>query len=181
MRHKEKWAFKAWVLKESYKTSVCRRSEVRRRPIDMCNTMSTIAILQPKPQTQVDIDDVRDHMQATLAVYKAAGVRWILSGWFKSAVKQGNEIAKGTRFHITAIRPERVLPTAVLRLPERHEPDPVVVSIMVDRAVPQQVRGGVERCAAPAAARGEDATTSDGRTAHPDAAPTDAQVGLHWQ
>ena len=49
-------------------------------------------------------------------------------------MRQGNEIAKGTRFHITAIRPERVLPTTVLRLPERDEPDPVVVSVMVDRA-----------------------------------------------
>ena len=139
----------------------------------------------------MDIDDVRQQVKGTLRAYKAAGIKWILSGWYKSAVRSGGEVAKGTRFHISGIRPERVLDLPVLTPPERDVPVPVVHSVIRDQAPPQEGRPAAPqadavgqeqgRAAAPPAEaaaeeRGPQPSTSDGRRGRPQAATTAPQV-----
>ena len=168
--------------------------------------MCTVSMLQEKGNQKVNIDDVRKQVKTTLAAYKDAGIKWIVSGWYKSALRTGVEVARGTRFHISSIRPERVLDVPVLTPPQRARLVPVVHGVIRDQAPPQEERpaapepdaAGEEhgRGAAPPAEaapeaegrgdappaeavgdeRGPQAAPVDGRTGRPQAGATATQV-----
>ena len=141
--------------------------------------MNTVPVFQPKQETEVNIRDLRDHVRNTLTAYNTASIKWILSGWYKSAVRASSDIAMATRFHLASIRPERVLDVPVMPAPERLVPGPLGAPDRTGGPVPQEVRTDTEQAEAAPADLGERPTTSDGRTAHPEAAPTARQVWPH--
>ncbi|XP_014674708.1 PREDICTED: uncharacterized protein LOC106814857 [Priapulus caudatus] len=60
------------------------------------------------------VDDVaiREACAAVLKYYKDANVGWIICGWYKPGIAAGAEVAKKPKFHVTHVRPERLLAEA---------------------------------------------------------------------
>ena len=164
---------------KAYIAYACSRSGIASTPVHIFDRMNTVPVLQPKQETEVDISQLREHVRTTLTAYDTASIKWILSGWYKSGVRARSDIAMATRFHLASIRPERVLDVPVMPAPERFVPGPLVAPDRTGRPLPQEIRADPEQAEAAPADLGERPTTSDGRTAHPEAAPTARQVCPH--